>query len=158
MRLESATASIDSAGPGLSPDTGQTDHRAPLGATRALGRRQNSCRSNTSGREASDATPIMGSSFSDLDGMSPDPEDSGFLLIDCQDANVTQSALDEALLSNMQHGGMASRMAEHKIQSSYLPAHMQGGDAIYRARTRKSLQIARNWLLSILLKFCQKGL
>lgn len=27
------------------------------------------------------------------------------------DASVTQSALEEALLSNMQHGGMASRMS-----------------------------------------------
>ncbi|KFZ16187.1 hypothetical protein V502_05209 [Pseudogymnoascus sp. VKM F-4520 (FW-2644)] len=45
------------------------------------------------GRE-SDGTPSMGSSFSDLD-----------------DASVTQSALEEALLSNMQHGGMASKMS-----------------------------------------------
>ncbi|KAI9733396.1 MAG: hypothetical protein M1834_003480 [Cirrosporium novae-zelandiae] len=39
-------------------------------------------------------TPSMGSSFSDLD-----------------DASVTQSALEEALLSNMQHGGVTSRMS-----------------------------------------------
>jgi hypothetical protein len=50
-----------------------------------------------SAREGSDGTPSMGSSFSDLD-----------------DASVTQSALEEALLSNMQHGrngGVASRMS-----------------------------------------------
>lgn len=62
-------------------------------------------RSNTSGREASDGTPSMGSSFSDLD-----------------DASVTQSALEEALLSNMQHGGMASRMStiSQALRSRYL--------------------------------------
>jgi hypothetical protein len=47
-------------------------------------------------RSGSEGSPSMGSSFSDLD-----------------DASVTQSALEEALLSNMQHGsiGMASRMS-----------------------------------------------
>jgi hypothetical protein len=35
--------------------------------------------------------------------MCPNPEDSGFQLIDWSDASVTQSALEEALLSNMQH-------------------------------------------------------
>ncbi|OBT81530.1 hypothetical protein VE02_09552 [Pseudogymnoascus sp. 03VT05] len=56
------------------------------------------------GRE-SDGTPSMGSSFSDLD-----------------DASVTQSALEEALLSNMQHGGMASKMStfSHAFRSRYL--------------------------------------
>ncbi len=56
------------------------------------------------GRE-SDGTPSMGSSFSDLD-----------------DASVTQSALEEALLSNMQHGGMASKMTtfSQAFRSRYL--------------------------------------
>lgn len=55
-------------------------------------------------REASDGTPSMGSSFSDLD-----------------DADVTQSALEEALLSKMQ-GGMASRMStiSQAFRSRYL--------------------------------------
>ncbi|KAK4950303.1 hypothetical protein LTR10_011284 [Elasticomyces elasticus] len=46
-------------------------------------------------RDGSEGSPSMGSSFSDLD-----------------DASVTQSALEEALLSNMQHGNMsiASRL------------------------------------------------
>ncbi|PLB52541.1 hypothetical protein P170DRAFT_434265 [Aspergillus steynii IBT 23096] len=62
-------------------------------------------RSVTSGREASDGTPSMGSSYSDLD-----------------DASVTQSALEEALMSNMQHGGMASRMStfSQALRSRYL--------------------------------------
>lgn len=64
----------------------------------------------------------MGSSFSDLDGMSLTPDDDGFFLIDGPDASVTQSALEEALLSNMQHGGMASRMStiSQALRSRYL--------------------------------------
>ncbi|CEJ57121.1 Putative Phosphopantothenate-cysteine ligase [Penicillium brasilianum] len=67
--------------------------------------RQSPRKSTTSGREASDGTPSMGSSFSDLD-----------------DASVTQSALEEALMSNMQHGGMASRMStiSQALRSRYL--------------------------------------
>jgi hypothetical protein len=122
---ESSTSSMSSVGPVGLPrsETGRTDHRAPIsGPQRALGTRQNSRRSNTSGREASDGTPSMGSSFSDLDGMSPSPEDNAFVLIDSQDASVTQSALEEALLSNMQHGGMASRMStiSQALRSRYL--------------------------------------
>ncbi|KAJ5256662.1 hypothetical protein N7478_012766 [Penicillium angulare] len=62
-------------------------------------------KSNNSGRGTSDGTPSMGSSFSDLD-----------------DASVTQSALEEALMSNMQHGGMASRMStiSQALRSRYL--------------------------------------
>lgn len=47
-------------------------------------------------KSGSDGSPSMGSSFSDLD-----------------DASVTQSALEDALLSNMQHGsiGMGSRIS-----------------------------------------------
>ncbi|KAL6237042.1 hypothetical protein BDW75DRAFT_238669 [Aspergillus navahoensis] len=64
-------------------------------------------RSTTSGKDISDGTPSMGSSFSDLDG----------------DTSVTQSMLEEALLSNMQHGGMASRMStiSQALRSRYLP-------------------------------------
>ncbi|EPS26833.1 hypothetical protein PDE_01772 [Penicillium oxalicum 114-2] len=67
--------------------------------------RQSPRKSTTSGRDASDGTPSMGSSFSDLD-----------------DASVTQSALEEALMSNMQHGGMASRMStiSQALRSRYL--------------------------------------
>ncbi|OIW31145.1 hypothetical protein CONLIGDRAFT_679875 [Coniochaeta ligniaria NRRL 30616] len=60
------------------------------------------------GREGSDGTPSMGSSFSDLD-----------------DASVTQSALEEALASNMQDGGatVGSRMSTfgNAFKSRYLP-------------------------------------
>lgn len=64
-------------------------------------------RSTASGRDISDGTPSMGSSFSDLDG----------------DTSVTQSMLEEALMSNMQHGGMASRMStiSQALRSRYLP-------------------------------------
>ncbi|OJJ44239.1 hypothetical protein ASPZODRAFT_135026 [Penicilliopsis zonata CBS 506.65] len=67
--------------------------------------RLSSRRSVASGRDVSDDTPSMGSSFSDLD-----------------DASVTQSALEEALMSNMQHGGMASRMStiSQALRSRYL--------------------------------------
>ncbi|KAI9776045.1 MAG: hypothetical protein M1839_000648 [Geoglossum umbratile] len=62
-------------------------------------------RRRATGKEGSDGTPSMGSSFSDLD-----------------DASVTQSALEEALLSNMQAGGMASRMStiSQALRSRYL--------------------------------------
>ncbi|PYH93412.1 autophagy-related protein 29 [Aspergillus ellipticus CBS 707.79] len=61
-------------------------------------------RSFPPGRETSDGTPSMESSYSDLD-----------------DTSVTQSALEEALMSNMQHGGMASRMStlSQAIRSRY---------------------------------------
>ncbi|PGH12643.1 hypothetical protein AJ79_04141 [Helicocarpus griseus UAMH5409] len=57
------------------------------------------------GREGSEGTPSMGSSFSDLD-----------------DASLTQSALEEALLSTMQRGGVASRMStiSQALRSRYL--------------------------------------
>lgn len=63
-------------------------------------------RSIGSGREASDGTPSMGSSFSDL-----------------EDTSVTQSALEDAYLSSMQHGGMASRVSamSQALRSRYLP-------------------------------------
>ncbi|KAF1992310.1 hypothetical protein K402DRAFT_443123 [Aulographum hederae CBS 113979] len=57
------------------------------------------------GKDGSDGTPSMGSSFSDLD-----------------DTSLTQSALEEALLSNMQHPGIASRMSNFSqaLRSRYL--------------------------------------
>ncbi|RDW64230.1 hypothetical protein BP5796_10732 [Coleophoma crateriformis] len=67
---------------------------------------RSSGRGKTVGRQDSDGTPSMGSSFSDLD-----------------DASVTQSALEEALASNMQAGGgMASRMSSisQALRSKYL--------------------------------------
>ncbi|KAL2831130.1 hypothetical protein BDW59DRAFT_7212 [Aspergillus cavernicola] len=66
-------------------------------------------RSTTLGRDISDGTPSMGSSFSDLDGI--------------RYTSVTESMLQDALLSNMQHGGMASRMStiSQALRSRYLP-------------------------------------
>ncbi|KAK2742943.1 hypothetical protein FQN57_005073 [Myotisia sp. PD_48] len=56
-------------------------------------------------REGSDGTPSMGSSFSELD-----------------DASVSQSALEEALLSNIQHASIAGRMStiSQALRSKYL--------------------------------------
>ncbi len=68
------------------------------------------------GREGSDGTPSMGSSFSDLD-----------------DASVTQSALEEALLSNMGNNGgnasMASRVSgiSQALRSRYFDAQSGSG-------------------------------
>lgn len=56
-------------------------------------------------QENSDGAPSMGSSYSDLDGDS-----------------LTQSALEDALLSNMRQGGVASRMStiSQALRSKYL--------------------------------------
>ncbi|CAI7578690.1 unnamed protein product [Penicillium glandicola] len=124
---ESSASSMSSGGRNSLPDglpggPRRTSQGASILSTQRAAGRQNSHKSTASGREASDGTPSMGSSFSDLDGMCPNPEDSGFQLIDRSDASVTQSALEEALLSNMQHGGMASRMStiSQALRSRYL--------------------------------------
>lgn len=117
---DSSTSSISSGGRSSLP--GGPRRTSQGGSMLSPAERQNSRKSTASGREASDGTPSMGSSFSDLDGMCPNPQDSGFQLIDWSDASVTQSALEEALLSNMQHGGMASRMStiSQALRSRYL--------------------------------------
>ncbi|KAJ5918324.1 hypothetical protein N7454_010699 [Penicillium verhagenii] len=95
---ESSTSSIGSGGP-VVVQGGQVLQRSGEPS------RPSPRKSQTSGKDASDGTPSMGSSFSDLD-----------------DASVTQSALEEALMSNMQHGGMASRMStiSQALRSRYL--------------------------------------
>ncbi|CDM31838.1 hypothetical protein DTO013E5_1922 [Penicillium roqueforti] len=100
---DSSTSSISSGGRSSLP--GGPRRTSQGGSMLSPAERQNSRKSTASGREASDGTPSMGSSFSDLD-----------------DASVTQSALEEALLSNMQHGGMASRMStiSQALRSRYL--------------------------------------
>lgn len=78
----------------------------PLSPRRTVELAGRSPGSKGKGRQDSDGTPSMGSSFSDLD-----------------DASVTQSALEEALASNMQAGGgMASRMSSisQALRSKYL--------------------------------------
>ncbi|OKO97318.1 Autophagy-related protein 29 [Penicillium subrubescens] len=109
VATESSTSSMSSGAPASltnsdsrrlgQPASALSPHRAGEAP------RQSPRKSTTSGREASDGTPSMGSSFSDLD-----------------DASVTQSALEEALMSNMQHGGMASRMStiSQALRSRYL--------------------------------------
>ncbi|KAJ6114921.1 hypothetical protein N7486_000699 [Penicillium sp. IBT 16267x] len=100
---ESSTSSMSSGAPVIV----QGGQAAPTVSPRRSGEpsRLSPRKSQTSGRELSDGTPSMGSSFSDLD-----------------EASVTQSALEEALMSNMQHGGMASRMStiSQALRSRYL--------------------------------------
>ncbi|KAE8410585.1 hypothetical protein BDV36DRAFT_302610 [Aspergillus pseudocaelatus] len=106
VTTESSTSSTSSGAPVTVPRRGVNSIPSPLSSSR---RRElahlSPQRLNASGRDASDGTPSMGSSYSDLD-----------------DASVTQSALEEALLSNMQHGGMASRMStiSQALRSRYL--------------------------------------
>ncbi|GFF33388.1 autophagy-related protein 29 [Aspergillus lentulus] len=109
ITAESSTSSVSS-GPTVplrQGDGGRALHQSggAFGPQRtAEPARSSPRRSIASGKDASD-TPSMGSSFSDLD-----------------DASVTQSALEEALMSNMQHGGMASRMStiSQALRSRYL--------------------------------------
>ncbi|KAJ5220140.1 hypothetical protein N7468_009344 [Penicillium chermesinum] len=103
---ESPASSISSGAPAAGPP-GERHRNGRLGPRVGDPPRITSQSTAGSGREASDGTPSMGSSFSDLDGA---------------DASVTQSALEEALLSNMQHGGMASRMStiSQALRSRYL--------------------------------------
>ncbi|CAN9279717.1 unnamed protein product [Alternaria alternata] len=92
---ETASSMTSSGGPpsaAKSPMSPASDHRAALG--RLGSPRRGGPRSRV---EGSEGTPSMGSSFSDID-----------------DAGISQSALEEALLSNMQHGRMStlSRMSK----------------------------------------------
>ncbi|KAH6620137.1 hypothetical protein C7974DRAFT_316472 [Boeremia exigua] len=88
-----SSASDAPSGPGaaakspVSPDFNHRAAMANLGSPRTQALRR---------KEGSEGTPSMGSSFSDID-----------------DAGISQSALEEALLSNMQHGRMStlSRMS-----------------------------------------------
>ncbi|KAL6151205.1 hypothetical protein ACJQWK_10920 [Exserohilum turcicum] len=94
VTTETASSMTSSGGPpaAKSPLSPTSDHRAALG--RLGSPRHAGLRSR---KEGSEGTPSMGSSFSDID-----------------DAGISQSALEEALLSNMQHGRMStlSRMSK----------------------------------------------
>ncbi|OOF90858.1 hypothetical protein ASPCADRAFT_211810 [Aspergillus carbonarius ITEM 5010] len=109
MTTESSASSVSSGVPVTHPQSDRRRrmiHSGPLSPRRQAELSHLSPRQSLAlRREASDGTPSMGSSFSDLD-----------------DASVTQSALEEAFLSNMQHGGMASRMSvlSQAIRSKYL--------------------------------------
>lgn len=108
VTTESSTSSASSGVPVNLPrrPSHYTGHQSPR-RTAALAH-SSPRRSVGSGREASDGTPSMGSSFSDL-----------------EDTSVTQSALEDAYLSNMQHGGMASRVSamSQALRSRYLPGN-----------------------------------
>ncbi|PLN78533.1 hypothetical protein BDW42DRAFT_195844 [Aspergillus taichungensis] len=106
LTTESSASSASSSVPAVLPHRRRLHQSSPRSPRRTAElARLSPRRSVASGRETSDGTPSMGSSFSDLD-----------------DASVTQSALEEALLSNMQHGGMASRMStiSQALRSRYL--------------------------------------
>lgn len=95
----------------------------PLSPRRVANLSRQNSRQQGSANQSSEETPSMGSSFSDLDGI---PEFAfpvlRSIILTASDASVTQSALEEALLSNMQHGGMASRMStiSQALRSRYL--------------------------------------
>ncbi|EQL28435.1 hypothetical protein, variant 1 [Blastomyces dermatitidis ATCC 26199] len=104
-----SSASSGSSGPAsgtAAPERTQPSrHPTALSPRRAAELARLGPRRRAAGREGSDGTPSMGSSFSDLD-----------------DASLTQSALEEALLSTMQRGGVASRMStiSQALKSRYL--------------------------------------
>lgn len=105
-----------------SPRAGPQRPTEPLSPRRVANLSRQSSRQQGSANQSSEETPSMGSSFSDLDGIFPSSIVLKGVLLTVPDASVTQSALEEALLSNMQHGGMASRMStiSQALRSRYL--------------------------------------
>ncbi|KAI7973274.1 hypothetical protein EIK77_004551 [Talaromyces pinophilus] len=105
-----------------SPRAGPQRPTEPLSPRRVANLSRQSSRQQGSANQSSEETPSMGSSFSDLDGSFPSSVLLKGVLLTVPDASVTQSALEEALLSNMQHGGMASRMStiSQALRSRYL--------------------------------------
>ncbi|EEQ35184.1 Atg29p [Microsporum canis CBS 113480] len=103
---ESSTTSSSSGMATGSPANGPPASRRPAAPLGPLSPRRTAELAGRSpyGR-GSEGTPSMGSSFSDLD-----------------DASVSQSALEEALLSNMQRSGVTSRMStiSQALRSRYL--------------------------------------
>ncbi|KAF2856581.1 hypothetical protein T440DRAFT_437404 [Plenodomus tracheiphilus IPT5] len=79
----------------LSPPDNHRAELARLGSPKSRGPR--------SRKDGSEGTPSMGSSFSDID-----------------DAGISQSALEEALLSNMQHGRMSTLSRMRLMGHSHL--------------------------------------
>ncbi|KAI3544253.1 hypothetical protein CSPX01_05705 [Colletotrichum filicis] len=87
------------------PSTGERRPAGPLSPRRPAELSGKSPSRKGYSRDGSDGTPSMGSSFSDLD-----------------DASVTQSALEEALASKMQDGGIGSRFSiSQAFRSRYMP-------------------------------------
>ncbi|KAF2150115.1 hypothetical protein K461DRAFT_296497 [Myriangium duriaei CBS 260.36] len=103
----SATAPHKGSRPSGAQHPSSSSARSPGPTDGALSpRRRAELLSGLTSKESSDGTPSMGSSFSDLD-----------------DASVTQSALEDALLSNFQNAPGASRMStfSQALRSRYLP-------------------------------------
>lgn len=125
---ESSASSNAAPQPRTSTATGRMPLQSPTSPADALSPRRRAELAKLSPRvrkEGSEGTPSMGSSFSDLDGKCPiqsNPWHQKLCADRPVDASVTQSALEEALLSNIQHGGMASRMSNMSsaLRSKYL--------------------------------------
>ncbi|KAI4722675.1 hypothetical protein E4T48_01159 [Aureobasidium sp. EXF-10727] len=84
---------------------GDYAHASPASALSPRHREELSKLSPRVRRDGSEGTPSMGSSFSDLD-----------------DASISQSAIEEAFMSHMQHGSTTSRMSSisQALRSKYL--------------------------------------
>ncbi|KAI4731150.1 hypothetical protein E4T49_00873 [Aureobasidium sp. EXF-10728] len=84
---------------------GDYAHASPASALSPRHREELSKLSPRVRRDGSEGTPSMGSSFSDID-----------------DASISQSAIEEAFMSHMQHGSTTSRMSSisQALRSKYL--------------------------------------
>ncbi|KAH0391486.1 hypothetical protein KCU89_g14468, partial [Aureobasidium melanogenum] len=100
-----ATQSTTGAGKQREVNRGDYAHASPASALSPRHREELSKLSPRVRREGSEGTPSMGSSFSDLD-----------------DASISQSAIEEAFMSHMQHGSTTSRMSSisQALRSKYL--------------------------------------
>lgn len=109
--------------PGTNP--GMLRNQSAKGAGALSPRHRAEVLSGRQSKGSSEGTPSMGSSFSDLDGEWLDTllHIVPILTFFFSDASVTQSALDDAILSTMQNAGAASRMStfSQALRSKYLP-------------------------------------
>ncbi|KAG9983514.1 hypothetical protein KCU98_g6037, partial [Aureobasidium melanogenum] len=101
-----ATQSATGAGKQREVSRGDYAHASPASALSPRHREELSKLGPRVRREGSEGTPSMGSSFSDLDA----------------DASISQSAIEEAFMSHMQHGSTTSRMSSisQALKSKYL--------------------------------------
>jgi hypothetical protein len=124
---ESSTGSLSSPGSNQPKNRTQHQEQRRRGLDALSPRRRAELRAvgsprrvGTAGTQVeSDGTPSMGSSFSDLDGEYLQKKFA--VNADCyKDASISQSALEEALASNLRHGG-ASRLSNlsHAFRSRY---------------------------------------
>ena len=102
----SQNSDSDTSSPAFVPQSRNPDQRTP--GPLSPRRTAELTGGNVRSREGSDGTPSMGSSFSDLDGRLHSPPEiliSNMLTAVFVDASVTQSALEEALASQLNRGG-----------------------------------------------------